>query len=107
MESGDSTYTMYDYTKRTLGAVGDKIEKLPQKTLKFSFDLEDLTPVYIAETLRLNNYTILLIKEEAEAPQTSTSMVVLYKKFRWPVSAFILTIIAVSVSSMKRREEWE
>jgi hypothetical protein len=64
MESGDSTYTMYDYTKRTLGAVGDKIEKLPQKTLKFSFDLEDLTPVYIAETLRLNNYTILLIKEK-------------------------------------------
>jgi hypothetical protein len=51
MESEDSTYTMYDYTKR-IGAVGDKIEKLPQKTLKFSFDL-DLTPViYIAETLR-------------------------------------------------------
>jgi lipopolysaccharide export system permease protein len=30
-------------------------------------------------------------------------MVVLYKKFSVPVSAFILTIIAVSVSSMKRR----
>jgi lipopolysaccharide export system permease protein len=30
-------------------------------------------------------------------------LVVLYKKFSIPVSAFILTIIAVSVSSMKRR----
>jgi lipopolysaccharide export system permease protein len=30
-------------------------------------------------------------------------MVVLYKKFSVPVSAFILTIIAVSVSAMKRR----
>jgi lipopolysaccharide export system permease protein len=69
---------MYDYTKRTLGAVGDKIEKLPQKTLKFSFDLEDLTPViYIAETLRLNDYTILLIRKRSGAPQTST----LYGRF--------------------------
>jgi lipopolysaccharide export system permease protein len=30
-------------------------------------------------------------------------LVVLYKKYSIPVSAFILTIIAVSVSSMKRR----
>ena len=30
-------------------------------------------------------------------------LVVLYKKFSIPVSAFILTIIAVAVSSMKRR----
>ena len=30
-------------------------------------------------------------------------MVVLYKKFSVPISAFILTIIAVSVSAMKRR----
>jgi lipopolysaccharide export system permease protein len=61
----DSTYTMYDYT-RTIGAVGDKIEKLPQKTLKFSFDLEDLTPViYIAETLRLNKlYDFMIRKRE-------------------------------------------
>jgi lipopolysaccharide export system permease protein len=30
-------------------------------------------------------------------------LVVFYKKFSLPVSAFILTIIAVAVSSMKRR----
>ena len=30
-------------------------------------------------------------------------LVVLYKKYSIPVSAFILTIIAVAVSSMKRR----
>jgi lipopolysaccharide export system permease protein len=39
----DSTYTMYDYTKRTVGLLGDKIEKMPEKKTKFSFDLEDLT----------------------------------------------------------------
>jgi lipopolysaccharide export system permease protein len=30
-------------------------------------------------------------------------LVVLYKKYSVPVSAFILTIIAVAVSAMKRR----
>jgi ABC-type transport system involved in multi-copper enzyme maturation permease subunit len=33
----------------------------------------------------------------------NTYLVVLYKKYSIPVSAFILTIIAVAVSSMKRR----
>jgi lipopolysaccharide export system permease protein len=45
---------MYDYTKKNGGELGDKIEKMPEKNTKFSFDLEDLTPViYIAETLSL------------------------------------------------------
>ena len=49
-------YTMYDYVKRTVGELGDKIEKADKKDAKFSFDLEDLTPVvYIAETLTLGN----------------------------------------------------
>jgi lipopolysaccharide export system permease protein len=101
----DSTYTMYDYTKRTVGAVGDKIEKLPQKNVNFSFDLEDLTPViYIAETLSLSKLVAFIKKEkERGSSNINVYMVVLYKKFSVPVSAFILTIIAVSVSSMKRR----
>jgi len=101
----DSTYTMYDYTKRTVGVLGDKIEKQPEKKTKFSFDLEDLTPVvYIAETLTLNDLIAFIDKEKARGSSTiNTYMVVFYKKFSLPVSAFILTIIAVSVSAMKRR----
>jgi lipopolysaccharide export system permease protein len=37
----DSTYTMYDYTKRTVGVLGDKIEKTSRET-KFSFDLRKI-----------------------------------------------------------------
>mgnify|MGYP003640463025 CR=1 FL=1 len=101
----DSTYTMYDYTKRTVGVLGDKIEKQAEKKTKLSFDLEDLTPVvYIAETLTLNDLVTFIDKEKARGSSNiNVYMVVLYKKFSLPVSAFILTIIAVSVSAMKRR----
>lgn len=101
----DSTYTLYDYTKRTVGKLGDKIEVLPEKNVKFKFELEDLTPVvYIAETLRLNELFDFIDKEKKRGSSNiNTYMVVLYKKFSVPVSAFILTIIAVAVSSMKRR----
>lgn len=101
----DSTYTMFDYTKRTVGVLGDKIEKAPEKKAKFSFELEDLTPVvYIAETLRLNQLIKFIDKEKKRGSSNiNVYMVVLYKKYSLPVSAFILTVIAVSVSAMKRR----
>ena len=98
-------YTMYDYTKRTVGVLNDKIEKAPEKLGKFNFDLEDLAPVvYIAETLTLNKLIKFIDKERKRgSANINVYLVVLYKKFSVPVSAFILTIIAVSVSSMKRR----
>lgn len=101
----DSTYTMYDYTKRTVGELGDKIEKVPEKKTVFSFDLEDLAPVvYIAETLTLDKLNAFIDKEKARGSSNiNVYMVVLYKKYSVPISAFILTIIAVSVSAMKRR----
>ncbi len=98
-------YTMYDYTKRTVGELGDKIEKVDKKDAKFSFDLEDLTPVvYIAETLSLDKLNRFIDKERRRgSSNVNVYLVVLYKKYSIPASAFILTIIAVAVSSMKRR----
>lgn len=101
----DSTYTMYDYTKRTVGELNDKIEKAPENNAVFTFDLEDLTPVvYIAETLSLGKLNAFIAKEkERGSSNINVYLVVLYKKYSVPVSAFILTIIAVAVSAMKRR----
>jgi lipopolysaccharide export system permease protein len=101
----DSTYTLYDYTKRTVGVLGDKIEKKQEVKMVFNFDLEDLAPVvYIAETLTLNKLIKFIDKEKKRgSSNVNVYLVVLYKKFSVPISAFILTIIAVSVSSMKRR----
>lgn len=101
----DSTYTLYNYTKRIVGPMGDKLISGDKKDTIFSFDLEDLTPVYyVAETLTLGELNHFIEKEKARGSSNiNTYLVVLYKKYSIPVSAFILTIIAVAVSSMKRR----
>ena len=101
----DSTYTMFNYTKRTVGELGDKLQAGTKKDTVFKFDLEDLTPVvYVAETLTLGELNSFIDKErERGSSNINTYLVVLYKKYSIPVSAFILTIIAVAVSSMKRR----
>ena len=98
-------YSMFDYSKRTVGELNDKIEKAEKKEAKFSFDLEDLTPVvYIAETLNLGKLNQFIDKERKRGSSNiNVYLVVLYKKYSIPASAFILTIIAVAVSSMKRR----
>jgi lipopolysaccharide export system permease protein len=101
----DSTYTMYGYSRRTVGELGDRLETAPKRDTVFSFDLEDLTPtVYVAETLSLTELNRFIDKERKRgSANIDTYMVVLYKKYSLPVSAFILTIIAVALSSMKRR----
>lgn len=101
----DSTYSMFGYNKRTIGVLDDKIEVLQAKDTTFTFELDDLTPtVYVAETLSLGDLNKFIDKERLRGSSNiNTYLVVLYKKYSIPVSAFILTIIAVAVSSMKRR----
>lgn len=101
----DSTYTLFNYTKRKVGALNDIIESGEKKDTVFNFDLDDLTPVvYIAETLPLQELNKFIDKERQRGSSNiNVYLVVLYKKYSLPVSAFILTIIAVAVSSMKRR----
>ncbi len=98
-------YTLFNYKKRKVGALGDIIEAGDRKDTIFNFDLDDLTPVvYIAETLSLSDLNKFIDKERARGSSNiNIYLVVLYKKYSIPVSAFILTIIAVAVSSMKRR----
>jgi lipopolysaccharide export system permease protein len=101
----DSTYTLFGYVKRTVGAMEDKLESASQKNLKLNFSPDDLTPVvYIAETMTLGELNDFIEKEKMRGSGNINSyLVVKYKKYSIPVSAFILTIIAVAVSSMKRR----
>lgn len=98
-------YTLTNYTKRTVGELDDKIESELTKAMKFNFEIEDLTPVvYIAETLMPTELDKFIEKERKRGSSNiNTYLVVKYRKYTIPVSAFILTIIAVAVSSMKRR----
>jgi lipopolysaccharide export system permease protein len=101
----DSTFSMFGYSKRTVGELGDVIEHAQKKDASFKFELDDLTPVvYIAETLSLLELNKFIDKERLRGSSNiNVYLVVLYKKYSIPISAFILTIIAVAVSSMKRR----
>jgi len=101
----DSTYQLRNYVKRTVGEFDDIIERVPKKDTLFSFDIEDLTPViYIAETLSYGELTDFIDKEEKRGSSNiGRYQLVLYRKWSLPVSVFILTIIAVAVSSIKRR----
>lgn len=101
----DSTYVLNGYVKRTVGEMGDVIERRESKKFKFNFMPDDLTPtIYAAETMTLGELNDFIDKErERGSGHINAYLVVLYKKYSIPVSAFILTIIAVAVSSMKRR----
>ncbi|RRJ92462.1 LptF/LptG family permease [Flavobacterium macacae] len=101
----DSTYTLYNYSKRKVGELDDILLTEKKKDTVFNFEFEDLTPViYIAETLTVGELNEFIEKENGRGSSNiDTYLVVLYRKYSLPVSAFILTIIAVAVSSMKRR----
>jgi lipopolysaccharide export system permease protein len=101
----DTTYRLIDYVKRKVGAVDDIIETTRRKDTLFTFDLEDLTPVeYIAETLSYGELSRFIVKEEKRGSSNiGRYKLVKYRKWSLPISVFILTIIAVAVSSIKRR----
>lgn len=101
----DSTYRLTRYVKRSFDNGVESIEQERRKEMVFPFELEDLTPVeYAAET---KPYGELLDFIKAEKRRGSSNIgryeVVKLKKWSLPVSIFILTIIAVAVSSVKRR----
>lgn len=101
----DSTYTLTNFDKRIVGENEDVIINQRSLDTILPFDFDELTPEnYIAETL---NYTELNKFIEQERSRGSGNinryLVVAYKRWSLPVSAFILTIIAVAVSSIKRR----
>jgi lipopolysaccharide export system permease protein len=104
-EEKTKKYILTDYVKRTIGEKSDILEKMPEKQMTFNFETDDLTPVvYVAETLNIVDLHKFIAKEKAKGSSNlNMYQAVLYKKYSLPVSAFILTIIAVSVSSFKRR----
>ena len=101
----DSTYRMTRYHKRIFKNGEETFERVRRKDTLFSFDLEDLTPVeYIAETLYYDELIKFINKEKQRGSSNiGRYEVVKLKKWSLPVSVFILTIIAVAVSSIKRR----
>ncbi len=102
----DSVWRLTNYYKRSFDSLGNvTVEEKKRMTVEFSFEVEDLTPVnYIAETKPYIELVDFIEKEKLRgSPNIGRYEVVKYRKWSLPVSVFILTIIAVAVSSIKRR----
>ncbi|TXE07016.1 YjgP/YjgQ family permease [Seonamhaeicola algicola] len=101
----DSVYRLIDYTKRYILENEDRIESERTKDTLFDFKVDDLIPViYAAETKSYGDLKRFIDSEEARgSSNVGRFKLVLYRKWSLPVSVFILTIIAVAVSSIKRR----
>ena len=101
----DTVYRLTNYVKRDIGEHEDALEILRKKDTLFTFHVDDLIPViYAAETKMYGDLKEFISKEEARgSSNVGRFKLVLYRKWSLPVSVFILTIIAVAVSSIKRR----
>ena len=101
----DSIYNLSNVDKRIIGENGDEILHYQQLDTVLPFEFDALTPVnYIAETLNYNELNTFIEQERRRgSANLNRYLVVAYKRWSLPVSAFILTIIAVAVSSVKRR----
>lgn len=102
----DSVWQLRNYYKRSFDSLGNvTVEEKRRMTVEFDFEVEDLTPVnYIAETKPYLELVDFIEKEKLRgSPNIGRYEVVKYRKWSLPVSVFILTIIAVAVSSIKRR----
>ena len=98
-------YSLFNYVKRRIGKNDDILDIQDKKIVDFNFEPDELTPVFfIEETMNIGDLYRFINKEKKKGnTRINAYLVTFYKKFSLPISAFILTIIAVSVSSMKRR----
>lgn len=101
----DSTYTLNNYKKRIISEEGDILESSYKKDTTLPFEFEALTPVtYVAETLNYSELMDFIAKQKLHGSSNiNRYQVEAYRRWSVPISAFILTIIAVSVSAIKRR----
>lgn len=101
----DTIYRLTNYLKRNIGDHEDSIDFQKTKDTLFNFDVDDLIPViYAAETKMYGDLKKFIAKEEARgSSNVGRFKLVLYRKWSLPVSVFILTVIALAVSSIKRR----
>jgi len=98
-------YTLHNLTKRIYLKDREKIIHKNSYDTIFDFTLDDLTPVtYIAEGLNYSALNKFIEKEKKRGSKNIKKFELeKYKRMSLPISAFILTFIAVAMASQKKR----
>jgi lipopolysaccharide export system permease protein len=101
----DSIFRLTNYVKRTINGDQEILKKVTRKDTLLDFDVDDLAPLnYVAETLNFFELNELIRYERrAGSPLINSHLLVRHKRYTIPLSCFILTLIAISVSSFKKR----
>ena len=100
-----SFFRLSDYTKRIIKGDDEFLEKKTVKDTVLDFKIDDLSPLsYKAETLTMFDLNDFVKKEkESGSVMINSHLLVRHKRYSLPLASFVLTIIAVSMSSYKRR----
>jgi lipopolysaccharide export system permease protein len=101
----DTLFRLINYRKRTFTDNDEIYVQENRKDTIFGFEIKDLAPLnYQAETLSLGALNDFIAEEERSgSPLIDVHLLVRHKRYSIPLSVFILTIIAVAVSSFKKR----
>jgi len=101
----DSIFRLTNYVKRLIINDQEIIKRVTRLDTILDFDIDDLAPLnYVAETLNFFELNELIrYEKKAGSPLINSHLLVRHKRYTIPLSCFILTLIAISVSSFKRR----
>lgn len=101
----DSLYRLSKFFQRSVVGDTETIRNEPRLDTILPFDLDELAPLnYKAQTLNYFELNDFIEQEKRNgSPLINSHLLVRQKRWAIPVSAFILTLIAVAVASFKKR----
>ena len=101
----DSVFRLLNYRKRVIYEDEEILIKKKSIDTIFNFNIQDLSPLnYEAETLTLFDLNKFIDSETKSGSKLiNKHLLVRHKRYSLPISVFVLTLISVSVSSVRRR----
>ncbi len=101
----DSVFRLLNFRKRIINKDEEILIKKKSIDTIFNFNIQDLSPLnYEAETLTLFDLNKFIESETRSGSNLiNQHLLVRHKRYSLPLSVFVLTLISVSVSSIRRR----
>ena len=101
----DSVFRLINFKKRIINEDEEILIKKKSIDTIFKFQIQDLSPLnYKAETLTLFDLNKFIDSEiKSGSKLINQHLLIRHKRYSLPISVFVLTLISVSVSSIRRR----